>query len=403
MNQSQSSVSALFLYPFRIFFIAGSIWAVIAVALWISLLMGNLILPLGLPGTVWHGHEMIHGFTSAIIAGFLLTAMSNWTGIPAISGTPLILLFLLWLAARIALIFSALLPPILMFMTPLFYLVLVLHTARILLISGNRRNLIMPLVLLLLGTGSSLMLWGAISADYAWVQAGEKVSLYLLTLLIAVIAGRITPAFSSSWLRQRGFHHEDLIRLPKLEVICILSLLLLVVADLGGADLGTPDWLIALLALFAAVAHLSRLLLWRSWRIHPEPLLWILHLGYFVLVLSLLSRAVVAASPALGLHLSLSTWIHLFGTGAIGIMVIGVMSRVALGHTGRPLLLPKLALIAFFTIIATALTRTLSLLVPGNYLLWLAVSALLWCLAFTLFIVCYWRILSSPRPDGKHG
>lgn len=399
MTLTKHPGSSLFLYPFRIFFIAGSIWALLAVVLWVLLLMGKLSLPLGIPASVWHGHEMIHGFTSAIIAGFLLTAMSNWTGIPAISGTPLILLFLLWLAARIALMFSALLPPILMLLTPLFYLVLVLHTARILLISGNRRNLIMPLVLLFLGSGSSLMLWGAITADYAWVQTGEKASLYLLTLLIAVIAGRITPAFSSNWLRQRGLRHEDVSRLPALEIISILSLLFLAGADLAGA----PNGLIALLATITATAHLSRLFLWRGWRVYREPLLWILHLGYLTLVLSLLSRALVAVSPALGLNLNLSSWIHLFGTGTIGIMIIGIMSRVALGHTGRPLLLPPMALAAFVAIITAALTRTLSLMMPGSYMLWLTMAALLWCLAFALFIICYWKILNSPRPDGKPG
>ncbi|TGG92786.1 NnrS family protein [Natronospirillum operosum] len=386
----------LFAYPFRIFFVVGSLWAALVVILWLLAYQGALQLPLAQPAIHWHAHEMIHGVTSAMIAGFLLTALANWTGIPAIRGWALGALFGLWLAGRLTGLVSAGLPAVWVWLaTPLFYLVVAGLATRDLVRARNTRNIPMPLILCLLGGASGLMVHGSLNWQWTLVQVGTGLSLYVLLLLMSVIAGRITPAFSSNWLRMHGRRFDDVRRLPALDWSALAVLVLLAVADLGGAE----PLLIGVLGLAAGALHLARLWLWRGWRVAGEPLLWILHLGYLCLALSLVARGALV-----WFNWPLSLWYHLIGLGAMGILFVGVMTRVGLGHTGRPLRLPVLGLAIYLVMLAALIARLQTLLLPQlGYGTGLIAAGVFWMLAFVLFLVAYMPILTAPRPDGKAG
>lgn len=387
----------LLAYPFRLFFVLGSAWAALSALVWVAIFSGLLSAQPGLAVPMhWHAHEMIHGMTSAMIAGFLLTAMSNWTGIPAPSGRLLGALGLLWVLGRLSVWLADALPSALVWsLSPAFYLALAVLALRDLIRSGNRRNLPMPLILLLLGVGSALMLYGADSLRFDWQQAGTLFSLYLIILLMTVIAGRITPAFTANWLRMKGLRHDDLRRLPLLDWGGVVLLVLVAIADITGMQ----DSLLAALALGAAAVHSLRLWYWRGWRTLDEPLLWVLHLGYLCIALSLGLRGLTALAD-----IPLSLWYHTVGIGAMGILIVGVMTRVGLGHTGRPLTLPILGLAVYFAMILALASRLITLLVPGvEYLSGLWISAGLWALSFGLFLWVYVPILTAPRPDGKVG
>ena len=387
----------LFAYPFRLFFMAGSVWAIVAIALWILQFRGMISLPLGIAGLQWHAHEMIHGFTSAIIAGFLLTAMANWTGTVAPSGERLLGLFALWLLGRLSLLFSAGIPDGVLIASALaFYLALAAYAAYVLIRTGNRRNLIMPLVIVLLAVSVGWLLHAALQGEVAGVRAAEKMALYLITLLMVIIAGRITPAFTGNWLRQTGRSSQPIRRFVVLEVGGVIALLALAVSDVLRAN----NSVIAALALLAGSIHLLRLVSWQGWRVVGNPLLLVLHLGYLAVVASLFMRAGVVFAP----HWGLSAWFHMLGVGAMGILIIGVMTRVSMGHTGRALTLPWLGLAAYGAVIAALMARMVTVLAPGpSYHSWLIASASLWAAAFALFLIGYGRILLSRRADGKPG
>lgn len=386
----------LFNYPFRIFFIAGSAWAILAIAWWVPALQGQVAAP-GMPIPAhWHAHEMIHGLTGAMIAGFLLTALANWTGIPAPSGRRLALLFLLWLAGRLMLATASIWPaPLVAVLPGLFYLAVAASALRDLLVARNRRNLILVGVLTLLALASLAMLSGSLSWHLAIYQKGLDASLYLITLLMVIIAGRITPAFSRNSLRLAGQRTDDIGAPAWLERLALLLLIGTALLDLAGVNASLMGYLV----LGVGLIHLARLWTWRGWRTWRHPLLWVLHLAYLLVICSLLTRA--------GYLLELSErslWLHTTGVGAIGLLVMGVITRVSLGHTGRKMELPRLGLLAYASLLLALLLRLASLLIPsGYYMVLLSTAALFWCLSFACFLWAYWPVLSTPRADNQPG
>lgn len=389
-------LSWLLAYPFRLFFTVGALWAIVSVGLWMLTLQGVLTLPQTQLATHWHAHEMLHGFASVIIAGFLLTAMANWTGLPPATGYSLLGLVLIWFAGRLALMLSSYVPEMLIWtISPLFYLALAGLALHDLIEAKNRRNLVMPVILLLLALSSGLMTWGGTTAHWSALTAGTHLSLYTLTLLMAVVAGRITPAFTRNWLASRQKPVEGIRRLPWLEWSSLGALVALAVTDLAGG----PGRLVMVLGLGAGVLHLGRLWLWRGWRVAAEPLLGILHLGYLCLALSIAARGLVAGSDQ-----ALSLWYHLVGMGAMGILIIGVMTRVAMGHTGRPLTIPVAGLLAYLGIVSALIARLLALIWPElGYMTLILMAGFFWSFGFAAFIWGYLPILTSPRPDGRPG
>jgi len=210
-----------------------------------------------------------------------------------------------------------------------------------------------------------------------------------------VIGGRIIPAFSANWLRQGGGHPEAVRRFGGLDSLALASLALLALMDL----LGAPGALVGVCAWVAALANGLRLLLWAGWLTAREPLLWILHLGYAWIVIALALRGWAALAP----EFSPSLWQHALGIGAIGTLLLGVMTRVAMGHTGRPMQLVRGGLWIYLAILLAAPLRLAAAAGLLDYRLGVTLAALAWILAFGLFVVLYWPILSRPRADGRPG
>jgi len=387
---------ALWSYPFRPFFIATATYAILALAGWLGILL--LGWPLSGPHAPmqWHSHEMLFGMVATAIAGFLLTAMCNWTGAKPLSGRALQGLFALWLAGRAAMWLSAVLPHWLVAVIDLGFLAFVaLHAAVVIIGSGNSRNLPLVIVVTVLWLANGLFHAGLANADAELVRSAELATIGLITLLITIIGGRITPAFSRNWMMRVGMDPAVVRTRKGTEFATIASTLALVVFLLAGA----PAWLIAPTAALAGVAHLLRLIDWAGWRTRSDPLVWILHLGYAWIPLGLL---LMALDFGFGL-VAATAWLHALGPGAMGVMIVGVMTRVALGHTGRPLELPRLAVSAYWLIIAAALVRLLTALGWLPWSVGVKISALAWVAAFAVFLLLYLPILLRPRPDGRPG
>lgn len=397
MNQViRRDVPVLLAWGFRPFFLLCAVHAVLALLVWLAWLFTPWQLPLGNYPLQWHSHEMLYGFVPAAAAGFVLTAMCNWTGASPLQGMPLLMLVLLWLAGRVAMAFAGALPGALVAAVNLAFLpVLAAYVAAVLWRHDNRRNLILVLVLALLTLGNALMHMGFINDRFDWLKRGEQLGFDVITVMMVVIAGRITPAFSGNWLRAHGGDPTRIRQIPTLERGGVLIVLVLLLAGL----LHLPDSVTGSLALAAAVLHGARLYLWRGWQVRKEPLLWVLHLGYVWLVLALLLRGLIL----LGADLPGVVWQHMLGIGAMGTLIIGVMSRVALGHTGRPLTLPRFGVAMYWLVTLAVLARLWAALGWPEHAPAVAVSALAWASAFALFLVLYLPVLASPRADGRPG
>lgn len=384
----------LLAYAFRPFFLLAAFWLLIAMGLWLLSLSGVAWAPTLSPG--WHAHEMLFAVVSAAAAGFALTAVATWTGTPPLAGLPLAGLILLWILGRVFMLldpivnaegflFTALLGTV----NVLFLLAVAFALGIRLQAAGNRRNYPLVLILLVLAAAQAAWHFGDFDARLAF-DAG----LLAVAAMISLIAGRITPAFTRNWLR--GRNREESVRdfLP-LEVLNVGAALLAALMILAGAG-----QLAAGLCLVASLAALLRLLGWNGQRILIEPLLWILHLAWLWLTVALL----LAGLAGLGLGVPSTLWWHALGAGAIGTILIGVMTRVALGHTGRPLQLPRGSTLLYALISLAAFARIGAALLPGAWWLPLLLfSGGAWMLAWGGYLYLFGPILLAPRPDGRPG
>lgn len=381
-------------FAFRPFFLATGFYGALIVLSWVGFLFAGWPLPVGWSPTHWHSHEMIYGLVPAAIAGFLLTAITNWTGAAPLRGLPLLGLLGLWVLGRVGMWSAGWLPQVLWIIALadlLFLLVLAAYVTTILLLYGNRRNLILVIVLLSMATGNLLMHLGFVRGTYTLLQQGQQLGLGLVALLLAVIAGRITPAFTANWLRQRG-SQDTVKRSPWLDRLALGSLALLIPLNLWVSNSALTGGL----ALASGLINGFRLWQWAGWRAAREPLLWVLHLGYAWLVVALLLRGITELH---WLRLPPTLWQHALGVGALGTLVLGVMLRVSLGHTGRPLKLPRFAVSIVWLITLATVLRLLAAMQFVPYRLGITVSATAWFLAFLLFTLLYWPILSRSRID----
>ncbi|WP_299598698.1 NnrS family protein [uncultured Microbulbifer sp.] len=377
----------LFAYPFRIFFLSAAFLALFAIPLWLMLLFGAVSLPTAIPPLFWHQHEMLFGFLSAAIAGFILTAVCVWTGTERTHGVRLLLLWMVWLAGRLLLLFGAGLPPWLVIGVNLAFLPLVALDLLWRIVRGKQwRHLMLLLVMTLLWLMQLAFLTN-LDMRYAYG------ALIMAMALISIVGGRITPAFTANWLRARGADTGVVNNSQNLALVTLVTMLLLLAAVILGAAPAA-----GVLASIAAVLMLWRLWQWQGWRARGEPLLWILHVSILWVPVALLLLV-----GHLFLGWPVSAWTHAAGTGAIGSLILGVMARVCLGHTGRALVLPKGMVFAFWAVNLSVLLRIATgfgwiPMHPG-----LGSSAMLWMLAYGIFLWRYSGILASPRPDGKVG
>ena len=388
--------NALLNYPFRTFFFLVGSFGALAMLAWVAIISGGMQLPVGWSPFHWHSHEMLFGLVSAAISGFLLTAMCNWTGAKALHGRHLLALALLWLAGRLVMALASWLPMAVVSLVDLAYFpVLGIYVLRVLLRYNNRRNLILAAILLLLGIANLLMHIGFWQRDISLLQQGENMALTLITLVMIVIGGRITPAFSGNWLRMHGQSADGVRILPRLEQAVLISTALLIPADFFAAK---APWLVTVLALVAATLNGIRLFHWQGWKVTQEPLLWVLHLAYSWIVIALLLKGLAS----MGL-VSAAAWQHALGVGGMGMLILGVMTRVALGHSGRPMRLPPKVSWLYLAILVAVIARVLVALQVLNYGFGIVLAASAWILAYGGFTLIYWPILSQPRADGRPG
>ncbi|MGP4844363.1 NnrS family protein [Marinobacter sp. 1Y8] len=386
-ESAQPHLNLLFEYPFRIFFLSLAVLAVVVVPVWVMVVTGHWALPTALPGFYWHLHEMLFGFLTAAIAGFLLTAVCVWTSTERMHGVPLMLFWLVWLAGRLLLAFGGDLSFWLVQAVNLLFLPLIMLDAgwRILR-SGQKRH---SVILVVLGLLWIMQVAFVNTLNINYVDG----ALVLAMALAGIIGGRITPAFTSGWLRQNGGDPGVVKVSPRTDFATLVSLLLLLAMLVIGWHWGE-----VLFALTSAVLMLVRLAGWHGWVARSEPLLWILHLSLLWIPVALILMAghlVFGWAP--------TAWSHAAGVGVIGSLILGVIARVSLGHTGRPLKLPGGMVLAFIAIQLAAVIRVITALGGLPWSSGVGLSALLWETAFVIFLLRYTLILSSPRADGKTG
>lgn len=370
---------ALFERGYRPFFFGAALLAALGLPLWLAMLAFGTALPTHLPGMDWHLHEMIFGYVGAVVAGFLLTAIPNWTGRLPVAGRPLALLAGLWLAGRAAIAVSAHAPVPAALLEAAFLCVLAAIAWREVIAGGNRRN--MPICLLV-----SLFALANIGFHVAVLTEldraiAERVALAAIAFLITLVGGRIVPSFTSNWLAKR-----DAARLPAL-------LGLVDKLAMAGTGIALASWIVAaesivtaVLMALAGVLLAVRLARWRGLATFAEPLVLILHVGYAWLPLWLWLTALHIVRPDL---LDASTALHALTAGAIGTMTVAVMTRATLGHAGRTLAAGPLTSLVYLLVVGGAAVRVLAPLIPADALPVLAASGLMWAAGFALFAAGY--------------
>lgn len=377
---------------FRPFFLLAALSAVGLVPYWLGQLLFGVSSRSPLSAQVWHAHEMLFGYTVAVIAGFLLTAVQNWTGLPTVRRGRLLALSGLWCCGRLATGAGAFLPAWLaaaidLSFLPVLALVVAVPIAR----TRNRRQAGMPALLLVLA-GANLLVWvGALTPDATQIARGQRLALDVVALLIVVIGGRVLPGFTANAVPGLS------VRLPsRLDSLAIAAMAALLLADaLVPGSLAAP-----LCAALASGLNAARLFGWGGARTLTRPILLVLHAGFASTAAALGLRALALLSGAI----SESTATHLLTVGGIGAMTLGMMARVSLGHTGRPLRLPRSIVFALALVGASALVRVVgAVCLSSHYREVLLVAGTLWTAAFVLYLVYYTPILLAARPDGRPG
>jgi uncharacterized protein involved in response to NO len=377
---------ALFSYGFRPFFLAAGLWAIVGILLWIPQYMGKLTVPTHLSALDWHTHEMLYGYVAAVIAGFLLTAIPNWTGRLPVNGWPLAALAALWLAGRLAILVSAQLGGLFAaIIDTAFLAALAVVAGREIIAGGNWRNLRVLTVLVVLVLGNvifhaEVLLTGA--ADY-----GTRIAIAAVILMISLIGGRIVPSFTNNWLSRNNpgrmpvpFSQFDMVAL----VISAFALVAWIITPM--------HWLSGVLLVVAGGLQSVRLARWAGDRTVTDRLVLILHIGYAFVPLGFLMIGLavfIAEVPA-------TAGIHAWTAGAIGLMTVAVMTRATLGHTGQALQAGYATQAAYALLLAAALVRIVAAFMGSVDLLEFA--GLAWTAAFILFVLLYGPLLAMRKP-----
>lgn len=378
---------ALLSYGFRPFFLFGAIWGALSVALWLPFLAGAITIPTAMTPVGWHAHELIFGFVPAIVAGFLLTAVPNWTGRLPVVGTPLLALVTLWVAGRLAVSTSQWLGASLAAIVDLAFLAaLAITIAREIVASGNMRNLKVLVAVGLLFAGNGVFHLEAMGV--LATNLGERIGVAAIVVLIMLIGGRIIPSFTRNWLSR-----QEPGRLPVAFDRTDAAVVAVSVAALAGWIVVPQSPVTAALAVAAFMANVVRLGRWAGERTFAEPLVVILHVGFAFVPIGFLLVALAILFPA---SVAPTGALHGWTAGAIGLMTLAVMTRASLGHTGQPLLATRAVQLIYVAAVVAALARiAASFGILREPLLYLA--ALGWVLAFGGFAVVYAPLLTRRR------
>lgn len=372
-------VSTMLSAGFRTFFPAAALWACVSMLLWVLTLRGVVSLPTAFHPVAWHLHELLFGFVAAAIAGFLLTAIPNWTGRPALSGSPIATLLALWLLGRIAVAFSAWIGPWLAMVLDLAFLIaLAFLVARELLAAENRRNLPLLAILALLIIANAMVHIG-VNAGPAWVAAGERLAIALIAILISLIGGRVIPSFTGNWLRKHGAKTLP----PQAGRMDAIALIFGAVALIAWAFTGFNS-ITGIALLIAGILHGIRLARWRGHATAREPLLLILHLGYAWLAIGMLMLGWAGWMPHMG-----STAIHALTAGAMGTMIAAIITRASLGHSGHALHAGPGTSLVYALILIAGLARVFAPLLGMPRAPALDLAATAWIAGFALLLILY--------------
>lgn len=388
-----SMMSNLLAKGFRPFFLLAAFFAASYLPVWLFRYTGQLnIGGTWLPAT-WHGHEMIFGFALAVIAGFLLTAVNRWTGRPTATGRSLAGLCVLWVAGRAAMLLAASLPGALVATVDLAFVVaLGFFVGRPIIQARSARNYkFLPIFAVLFGTNLVMHLSAMGVVDAGIARLTLLTALDMVILIILIVTGRIVPMFTRNATGAQG-----------LRTVGWLEKLIypLVIASIILQFFWPQHTINALVALIAGLAIGARQLTWGGQHTLKKPILWVLHVGHAWVAIGFILRALAIWLP----QVSSTASSHALTVGSIGMLIIGMMTRVSLGHTGRPITASWAMSIAFGLVALAALGRTaLPIILPAYYLEWVMLSGVLFALAFGAFLVEFTPILIAPRPDGKPG
>lgn len=385
-------------YGFRPFFLAAALWACIAMVLWIGLLSGFLNFAGGYGAIAWHAHEFLFGYIAAVMTGFLLTAIPNWTGRLPLQGMPLLALFLLWFAGRVAMLMTDWLGTAAAAIIDCSYLVTVTAViSREIAAGSNWRNLRVAVLVAL--TAIANIVFQAEVLVYGGPNYGLRVGVAAIVALIMVVGGRVTPSFTSNWLTRQGSQSRP----APLGRFDVGSIALGAIALI--AWIAAPAWYgTAALLLVMAMAQAARLSRWSGARTWREPILFVLHLGYafvplgaLILSISILWPRIVPASGAL----------HAWTTGAMGLMTLAIMTRASLahtslahtslGHTGRDVYSSPTTIVIYGAMLVAALARIAAPLLPAFYYQMLLIAGAGWFSAFAIFVLSYGPMLMRAK------
>jgi uncharacterized protein involved in response to NO len=382
-------------YGFRPFFLLAALYAPLAVLAWLLVLMGAAPDPTYMGGLLLHGHEMVFGFVLAGVLGFLTTALPNFSGATPITGLPLALLAGVWLAGRLALLTSDLLPSLAvasvdLALIPVAFVLLSRSLPR----GAGKRAAAFLVLFLVFEVANVLTHLEALGWTGDTGRIGVRLGIYAALVLIALIGGRIIPLFTANALRVAGARRLP-VSFAVLDAAAIGSTAVVAAADL----IVGQGWPVGVAALFAGLAHAARLSLWRGLQTWRDPLLFILHVGYGWLAIGF----ILLAGSELSTLIPASAALHALTVGCAGTMMMAVMSRAALGHTGRRLVAHPLTVLAYALVSIAAFLRIAVGLLPGLWMEILAGAAVSWIVAFGLFLSVYAPILLGPRIDGRPG
>jgi len=379
----------LFALGFRPFFTLAGLSALLLLTVWSAIVKGTWSGDNYFPNNNWHGHEMLLGYTSAVIAGFFLTAVKNWTGKASLTGDALAGLCLLWLYGRIVPFYANLLPDTLIAAIDFAFLpILAYQSSKPIIASKQYHLLFFTAMLLLMALGNGLIHTEILGLSQATSQLGMALVLAIIILLILVIGGKVFPFFI-----ERGLSSTIIIKNPLLDQLAIATAAIAFTCQLF---FDMPA-LIAGTFVVAAIANIARLSAWYVGRIWYVPLLWILYVGYGWIIVGFVLTALAAYQVVLP-----SLAMHAFTIGGIGVLTLGMMARVSLGHTGRVLKASNTIAIAFLLLNLAVMFRVLMpIAMIGWYNAFLYISILCWLAAFALFVFVYLPMLSGNRVDGK--
>lgn len=389
-NKINQKNFALFALGFRPFFLFAAFSAFSLIILWLYELSGKITVSGYYTPTGWHAHEMLFGYTVAVISGFLLTAAGNWTGMKMVNGKQLALLAVVFLLGRFA-PFIPELPYWIIAVLDLSFLPLVALLIAIPVMKAKQwSNFVFVPIILTMVAANLMVHLSALNIIDSSIVIGSRVMVYLVILLIVIMGGRVIPFFT-----ERGVVGVTTKKWLWIERLSSVSVILMVIGEAFFSD----NVIIGYAAMFAAVTNLIRVAGWYSNKIWQVPLVWVLQVAYLWIVLGFVIKGWVIFN----INESLFAF-HAFAVGGIGIMTLGMMARVSIGHTGREMVLSSWMTLAFILINIAAITRVIMpMLWPHFYLFFIQLSGWLWVSAFIIFFLVYTPMWIKPRIDGRPG